>query len=158
MHRTALMLAVALGVATATATASNVTTNSYSSSSYAEDIADSCKEMAVALGANSLTLSGRCNLLYNGEHGLSVTSRNIASEVYCKPDSDGALHLAWGPGVDKGGFIRNPAVVLSSTGDDYLLEVDCDAWGSYTDGDDVTIDLGDTTDGYKNSNGGLVTR
>ena len=158
MKRHAPILAAAVALAATSAAASNVTTNTYSESSYAEDIASSCKEIAVALGLNSLGLSGRCNLLYDGQHSLSITKRNIASEVYCKPDADGVLGFAWGAGTDKGGYIRNPAVVVDSTGDDYLLEADCQAWGSNTSADDVTLDLGDTTSGYKNSTGALVKR
>ena len=158
-HRTARVLALALGLAAGTATAETVTTSGYSATSTAGDIAESCKELdAYVPSGGDVGIRARCNLLYEGDMVLTLTTRNISSEVYCKPDDDGVLALAWGAGTDKGGYLRNPDVTLDSVGDDYLLEADCEAWGTNTSTDDVTIDLGDTTSGYKNASGALNKR
>ena len=155
----AAALAAALAVGSGGATAETVTTTTYSSTSTAGDIAESCKELDGYVPPGSdVGIKARCNLLYEGEVLLSVTARDISSEVYCKPDDSGVLSLAWGAGADKGGYLRNPDVVLDSTGDDYLLEADCEAWGTNTSTDDATIDLGDTTSGYKNASGALNKR
>ena len=158
-HRTACALAAALALAAGTATAETVTTTDYSSTSTGGDIAESCKELdAYVPSGGDAAIRARCNLLYEGDMVLTLTTRDVTNEVYCKPDGDGVLSLAWGAGTDKGGYIRNPDVVLDSTGDDYLLEADCEAWGTNTSADDATIDLGDTTSGYENSSGAFTKR
>ena len=154
----AALAAIIAGSGTAGAT-TTVTTTQYSATSTAEDIAESCKELdAYVPSGGDVGIRARCNLLYQGNMVLTLTTRNVSNEVYCKPGTDGVLALAWGPGADKGGYLRNPDVVLDSTGDDYLLEADCEAWGTNTSTDDATIDLGDTTSGYKNSGGALAKR
>ena len=95
----AALAAIIAGSGTAGAT-TTVTTTQYSATSTAEDIAESCKELdAYVPSGGDVGIRARCNLLYQGDMVLTLTTRNVSNEVYWQ-----ARHR-WGsgPGVGSGG-------------------------------------------------------
>ena len=151
MIRTLLAL-LALAVAPL-AQASSVTTGGYSASSTSDDIALSCKDVSV--GASSGLVEATCN---DGS-GTASTSYDLDNAVYCAPGTWGSvttMGLHWGTTVYSG-EIREWSVTTSSTGTDYIVSGKCYMTGAST-ADTTTLDLGDTTNGLKNTGGVLGAR
>ena len=151
----ATMLA-GLSLATAGASAqssTSVTTNSYSASSTAEDMRASCKKVWVRSGG---TLYAKCNKA-DDTGSVSAVSTTLDMPKYANCRASGRSYtVQWGAGVT-GITTTSPEIVLSSTGDTYVLEASCkdrdgNKWGP------SELDIGDTSDGLKNDKGSLAKR
>ena len=140
----AALAATVAGIGHASAT-TTYTTIMYEAGSASSDIDVSCKAFSVA---STGVLSATCNY---EKADKSIATKATTSDLDTVLGCDGNGNLAWAE-------TDLPDVVLDSTGDDYLLEADCEAWGTNTSTDDATIDLGDTTSGLKNEGGALKKR
>ena len=88
----------------------------------------------------------------DGVRVLTKTTIDLDSYIACKLQSDGKMGIEWSTdGNWSGVSMQNPAIVLDSTGDDYLFEVDCkDSVDDTRSTTDQRIEISDTTDGLKN--------
>lgn len=148
----AMLAGLTLGAAGASAQ-STVTTNSYSTSSTAEDIRASCKEVWVRSGG---LLYAKCNKQDDsGAVSAVSTTIRMPKHANCRTSGDGYT-VQWGPPVT-GIKTVSPEITLSSTGNTYILKASCqdadkNKWGP------SELDIGDTTDGLENDEGSLAKR
>ena len=157
-HRIAVVTVLAgLTLGASGALASSVTTNSYSASSTAADIRASCKELFVRSGGE---LKAKCNKANErGTVSAVLTYLNMPKYANCRKDGNTDWYtIQWGEYVT-GIRPTDPAIVVSSTGDTYLLRAGCkDKDGDGTSWAPTTLDIGETTDGLKNDAGSIVKR
>ena len=127
----AMLAGLTLGAAGASAQ-STVTTNSYSTSSTAEDIRASCKDVWVRSGG---TLYAKCNKAdSNGDISAVSTTISMSKYANCRASGDDYT-VQWGLPVT-GITTVSPEITLSSTGDTYILEASCqdadkNKWGPF---------------------------
>ena len=150
----AAVAAFALALAAPVATlASTVTTSGYDQDSTSEDIAVSCR--ALQIGSSNGVLSGECNKTSSGAVSPHNTSIDLDDVIYCEMATSGPA-LAWGT-TSYDGSITGWSVSTDSVGDDYVVSGKCAMTGADTT-PTTYLDIGDTTNGLKNSDGGLAKR
>ena len=151
--------------AVAGATSTTVTTNLYSSGNVSKDIASSCKDLSVASGTG--VVSATCNHYRSStsdEVDQTDSTYDIDDAVYCKCDNNGqtSASLAWGTGAGActvNTFTANSwTLSLSSDGKNYILGGKCTRASNSSWETTTSLDLGDTTNGLKNSSGYLKAR
>ena len=158
-----LIVSLALMLGATAVQANSVTSNKYWGNSVSQDIADSCKE--VSIGSSTGVLSAKCNQQQAGGDYINMkdTSIDLDTVMYCKCSNNNSL----APAIVWGSSSTNTCtpvtyntsdwkVSTSSTGEDYIVEVQCRR--SPGVGPKHKIDVGDTTNGLKNSTGDLEKR
>ena len=149
-----LVAAFALALTAPVATlASTVTTSGYDQDSTSEDIAVSCR--ALQIGSSNGVLSGECNKTSSGAVSPDSTSIDLDDVIYCVMATSGPA-LAWGT-TSYDGSIAGWSVSTDSVGDDYVVSGKCAMTGADTT-PTTYLDIGDTTNGLKNSDGDLEKR
>lgn len=156
----AALFLIAVGGA---ASATTITTNSYWYRSTSGDIAESCKEFKIASGTG--VIEARCNSATSDDHISAIgTEYDADNAIYCPEKSDGTRpDIAWGTQSSTDGHLPETWQLARSTnGNDYLISAVCTPTGSSTNststGGRSTLDLGDTTNGLRNSSGKLEKR
>ena len=164
---TAALMALATLAVTAPAVASSVTTNEYYHTYTDEDIAKSCKDVSVA--SSTGVVSATCN------HYRSSTSDEVDqydstydldNAIYCKCDNTVTqlrATMSWGDGSSGAcpTQVFEPAdwsVSVSSDGKNYMIKGTCKPQQAGGFDKTVTLDMGDTSNGLKNSSGSLAAR
>lgn len=155
--RTLITIALAFAVGSA-AHATTITTNSYWYRSTSEDIAESCKDLSVA--STTGVVSAECNSGTSDDHISAIgTEYDVDNAIYCPAKTDGTRpDIKWGTQSSSDAHLpENWQLARSTNGNDYLVSAICVATGvgssSTTTGGRSTLDLGDTTNGLKNTNG-----
>ena len=132
-------------------TSTTKTTNTYKASSTSEDIRISCKELSVNSQA---TLSAKCNKTLD-DGTVDAVSTTIDIPTYANCNHHKGYRINWGAPIAGRTLVGPFTIVVTSTGDTYFFLGYCQGGGkTILSG----IDIGDTTNGFKNDAGSLAKR
>ena len=157
-----LIVSLALMLAATAAQAGSVTSNKYWANSVSQDIADSCKE--VSINSSTGVLSAKCNQQQAGGDYINLkdTSLDLDTVMYCKCSNNvvNQATIVWGSSSTNtcapyNWYTTGWKVNTSSNGNDYTVEVKCKYYSLEST---HWRDVGDTTNGLKNSTGDLEKR